>query len=177
MESDIAIIGLSGRFPGAQSVAEFWQHLRDGIESVVPLSDEELLRAGIARETFERPGYVRAHAPLAGVDLFDAAFFEMTPREAAMIDPQQRIFLECAWETLETAGYDPQRFAGRIGVFGGSGMNTYLLRNVLSNPNCVDPDAHFSIAVANSQEDVDAFASATRPAAIAPTLRASCRPP
>ena len=152
LESDIAIIGLSGRFPGAPSIVEFWRNLRDGVESIVPLSEEELLRAGIDRSTFEQPEYVRAHAPLEGVELFDAAFFEMTPREAAMVDPQQRVFLECAWETLEVAGYNPGCFRARIGIFGGSGMNTYLLRNVLSNPDTVEPDSHFSIAVANDKD-------------------------
>jgi acyl transferase domain-containing protein len=152
LESDIAIIGLSGRFPGAPSIVEFWRNLRDGVESIVPLGEEELLRAGIDRSTFEQPEYVRAHAPLEGVELFDAAFFEMTPREAAMVDPQQRVFLECAWETLEVAGYNPGCFRARIGIFGGSGMNTYLLRNVLSNPDTVEPDSHFSIAVANDKD-------------------------
>jgi acyl transferase domain-containing protein len=124
MDSDVAIVGVSGRFPGAENIDEFWRNLRDGMESIRTLSVEELAAAGVERSMLGDPHYVRAHAPLAGVEFFDAGFFGMTPREAAMIDPQQRLFLECAWETLEGAGYDPERFAGRIGVYAGAGMNT-----------------------------------------------------
>ncbi|MGW3564805.1 beta-ketoacyl [acyl carrier protein] synthase domain-containing protein, partial [Streptomyces sp. NPDC000941] len=117
---------MAGRFPGARNLTEFWANLRDGVESIVPLSDEELLSAGVAPDVFNQPGYVRAVARFDGVDLFDAEFFGYTAAEARVMDPQHRLFLETAWESLEHAGYDAARYDGSIGVYAGAGANRYL---------------------------------------------------
>ncbi|MFI1337686.1 beta-ketoacyl synthase N-terminal-like domain-containing protein, partial [Streptomyces sp. NPDC020845] len=122
----IAIVGMAGRFPGARNLTEFWSNLRDGVESIVPLSDEELLSAGVAPDVFNQPGYVRAVARFDGVDLFDAEFFGYTAAEARVMDPQHRLFLETAWEALEHAGCDAARYDGSIGVYAGAGANRYL---------------------------------------------------
>ncbi len=134
---EVAIIGLSGRFPGARNVAEFWQNLREGIEGISFFAHEELKTAGISEELLQSPNYIRAKGVLDDVDLFDASFFGFTPREAEVMDPQQRLFLECAWEALEQAGYDFEDRNERVGVYGGSGMSTYLLVNLLSNPDLI----------------------------------------
>jgi phthiocerol/phenolphthiocerol synthesis type-I polyketide synthase E len=128
---DIALIGMSGRFPGARSVDEFWRNLRSGIESISFFSDEELKEAGIDPSLLTDPNYVKASAILDGSDLFDASFFGYSPREAEMMDPQHRLFLECAWKALENAGYDADRYDGPIGVYAGASMNTYLLHSSL----------------------------------------------
>lgn len=128
----IAIIGMSCRFPGARNAEIFWQNLRDGVESITFFSDEELRAVGIDANWLKAPNYIKAAPVLEDVELFDATFFNINAREAEVMDPQQRIFLECAWEALENAGYDPERHEGRIGVYGGSGMNTYLLNNLAS---------------------------------------------
>src|ERR1051325_8945810 len=104
----VAIVGMAGRFPGADSIAQFWRNLRDGIESITPFADEELQAAGVDPALLLRPDYVKAGAVLEGVDLFDARFFGFSPREAETLDPQHRIFLECAWEAMENAGYNCQ---------------------------------------------------------------------
>jgi acyl transferase domain-containing protein/acyl carrier protein len=127
-EFDIAVIGMAGRFPGARSIAEFWRNLRDGTESIVPHSREELLRAGISRNFLDHPNAVWVSSNLEDIDLFDASFFGYSPSEAELIDPQQRLFLECAWEALEDAAYDPFTYSGLIGLFAGAGMNSYLMR-------------------------------------------------
>lgn len=123
----IAVIGMSGRFPGARTIEEFWENLCAGRESITRFSDEELLEAGVRPEITNHPMYVKAKGVIEGIDLFDADFFGYSPRDAKTIDPQQRLFLECAWEALERAGYDPGRYRGRIGVYAGATLNTYLL--------------------------------------------------
>ncbi len=128
----IAIVGLSGRFPGAGDVDAFWTNLRDGVESVTHFAEEELDRVAIDPAELADPGYVRARGVLDDVEGFDAAFFDLTPREASITDPQQRLFLECAWEALETAGYNPRKYEGAIGVFAGAGANSYMLFNLAS---------------------------------------------
>ena len=124
----IAIIGMAGRFPGAGNPDELWENLRAGVESVRFFSGEDLLAAGVDPELLENPLYVRAGSVIDDIDLFDAALFGYSPREAEVMDPQQRIFLECAWEALESAACDPHRYPGRIGVFAGSNLSTYLLQ-------------------------------------------------
>jgi amino acid adenylation domain-containing protein/non-ribosomal peptide synthase protein (TIGR01720 family) len=128
----VAIVGMAGRFPGAHDVEAFWTNLRNGVESISFFTDEELVAAGVPKAWLEDPNYVKARGSLEGADLFDAALFGYTPREAQLIDPQQRVFLECAWEALERAGYDPERFAGLIGVYAGATGNTYVA-NLRSN--------------------------------------------
>ncbi|WP_437646492.1 type I polyketide synthase [Sorangium sp. So ce362] len=123
---ELAIIGMAGRFPGARDVAAFWQNLCAGVESVAILTDEELLAAGVDPALIARPDYVRARAVLGDIDLFDAELFGFTPREAAALDPQHRLFLECAWEAFENAGIDPERARGPVGVYAGSSLSGYL---------------------------------------------------
>ncbi|MGQ0584653.1 MAG: aminotransferase class III-fold pyridoxal phosphate-dependent enzyme, partial [Reyranella sp.] len=130
-ENAIAIIGVSGRFPGADDLEQFWANIRAGKISVSRFSDAELEDA-FPPDIRNAANFVRARPILANVDKFDAGFFGMLPREAALTDPQHRLLLECAWSALEDAGYDPARFAGAIGVFAGCSMNTYLLTNVLA---------------------------------------------
>ncbi|WP_437917387.1 SDR family NAD(P)-dependent oxidoreductase [Sorangium sp. So ce302] len=132
LEGAIAIIGMAGRFPGARDVGELWRNLRDGVESVTFFSEEELLASGVDPALLATPGYVRAGAVLKGVDEFDASFFGISRREAELTDPQHRIFLENAWEAIESAGYDPHAYEGSIGVFAGASVSTYLLRELLS---------------------------------------------
>ena len=128
----IAVIGMAGRFPGAANVDAFWDNLRNGVESIRVFSHDELEAAGVPESLIADPRYVRARGVLDGVELFDAGFFGYTPREAEVMDPQHRVFLECAWEALERSGYDPARYGGLIGVFAGANLNTYA-GNLLSN--------------------------------------------
>ncbi|HSS47829.1 MAG TPA: beta-ketoacyl synthase N-terminal-like domain-containing protein, partial [Thermoanaerobaculia bacterium] len=130
-ENAIAVIGMAGRFPGAPTLERFWENLRDGVESVSFFTAEELLAAGVDPALLADPAYVRARAVFDGIADFDAAFFGFTPREAEVMDPQHRVFLECAWEALEDAGCDPARCRGRIGVWAGSGASSYLIANLL----------------------------------------------
>ncbi len=130
----IAVIGMAGRFPGARDVEELWTCLRNGTESISEFTDDELTAAGVDPAVFSDPRYVRRRPVLEEADLFDAPFFGYTPREASVMDPQHRLFLETAWETLERAGYDSWRYDGAIGVFGGSNFSSYLL-NLLGDPD------------------------------------------
>jgi phthiocerol/phenolphthiocerol synthesis type-I polyketide synthase E len=122
----IAIVGMAGRFPGANNVEELWTNLAHGVESIAILTQEEMRSAGIPETISKLPGYVNAAPLLDGVDLFDAQFFGFSARDAALTDPQHRLFLETAWQALEDAGYDPARFPGAIGVFGGCELSSYL---------------------------------------------------
>jgi amino acid adenylation domain-containing protein len=132
--NDIAIIGMAGRFPGADSVAELWEKLCRGEETIRRYSDEELLAAGIPPETLQSPNYVKAGGTLHNPEYFDAEFFGYLQREAALTDPQQRIFLEAAYSALEDAGCDASRFNGKIGVFAGVGRNAYLIQHIAAHP-------------------------------------------
>ena len=125
-EFDIAIVGMSGRFPGARNVDEFWHNLAEGIESITRFSDQELLKCGVPASCLSNPSYVKAAPILEEPGHFDAAFFGFSPMEARTMDPQHRILLELAYGALENAGYDPHRYQGRIGVFTGSALNTYF---------------------------------------------------
>ncbi|MFE0043488.1 type I polyketide synthase [Streptomyces albireticuli] len=136
--NQVAVIGMAGRFPGAPDVDTFWRNLEEGRESVVALSDEELLESGVGPAELGDPHYVRAKGVLEDADRFDAGFFGYSPREAELMDPQQRVFLECAWTALESAGCDPSTFEGRIGVFAGSSLNSYLLFNIARNRRLFD---------------------------------------
>ncbi|MCL4176655.1 MAG: amino acid adenylation domain-containing protein [Verrucomicrobia bacterium] len=132
----IAIVGMAGRFPKARHIDEFWRNLCNGVEGISFFTREELAASGVTVPN-DDPNCVRARGILEGADLFDAAFFGFTPREAEVMDPQHRVFLECAWEALEDAACDPARFDGAIGVFAGMSMNTYLAHNVLTHPEIV----------------------------------------
>jgi amino acid adenylation domain-containing protein/thioester reductase-like protein len=123
--SDIAIIGMVGRFEHATTLEQFWHSLRDGTELITFFSAQELLSTGLDPAIVNHPNYVLAGGYMPDIDLFDAAFFDITPREAAQTDPQHRLFLECAWGALENAGYTPTTYQGRIGVYAGASSNRY----------------------------------------------------
>ncbi|AFZ36199.1 6-deoxyerythronolide-B synthase [Stanieria cyanosphaera PCC 7437] len=132
-EESIAIIGMDGRFPGAKNIEQFWENLKAGRESITQLTDDQLLASGVDKTVINDPNYVKAGAFLEDIDLFDANFFGYNPQEASALDPQHRIFLECAYSALENAGYNPDKYTGKIGIFAGVGWNNYLLFNL--NPN------------------------------------------
>ncbi|MBW4506975.1 MAG: SDR family NAD(P)-dependent oxidoreductase [Scytonematopsis contorta HA4267-MV1] len=123
---EVAIIGMAGRFPGAKNIAEFWQNLHSGVESISIFTDEELASTGINQSLLNDKNYVKSGYILEDTELFDANFFDFNPKEAETTDPQQRIFLECAWEALENAGYDSMRCESRIGIYAGTSENNYL---------------------------------------------------
>ena len=123
---DIAVIGLACRFPGSHDSTAFWTNLRNGVESISTLSEDDLRSADVQERLRQDPNYVRMRGLIEGIDLFDAEFFGVPPKEAELMDPQHRLFLECAWETFEHAGYDPDRFQGSIGVYAGSSTSGYL---------------------------------------------------
>ncbi len=149
---EIAIIGMAGRFPGARNLDEFWQNLRDGVESITFFTDEEAIAAGVDPALVKNPHYVKANGVLEDVDLFDAAFFGFNPREAEIMDPQHRLFLECAWEALENAGYDPETFDGLIGVYAGASLSTYLLFHLLPNRELVESLHSDQLAIGNGRD-------------------------
>ncbi len=132
--TDIAVVGMAGRFPGAPTIGHFWKNLRDGVESVKFFSEEELLEAGESPEMLRNPAYVKACPVLEGIDRFDAGFFGFSPKDAAIMDPQHRFFLETAWHAFEDAGYVPGRYPGPVGVFASCGMNTYMMYHLVPNP-------------------------------------------
>jgi len=149
---DIAVVGMAGRFPGARDLAQLWRNLRDGVESVTWLSDEELLAAGTAPELLANPRFVRAASLLDGVESFDAPFFGYSAHEAAIMDPQQRLFLEHAWAALEDAGHLPARFDGLIGVYAGVAWNTYLLANLTTHPELFAGGGGFQVFITNDKD-------------------------
>ncbi|MFT5386758.1 MAG: 3-oxoacyl-(acyl-carrier-protein) synthase, partial [Saprospiraceae bacterium] len=144
---DIAIIGLSVRFPGAKDLEEFWQNLIQAKDISREFTAEELLAEGIDPQTINDPDYIRRGMYLEDADCFDAEFFGYLPKEAALMDPQHRVFLECAYASLEDAGYDPERTNLNIGVFGGVARNTYLINNVLTHPNYFNSLDDFQLGI------------------------------
>ena len=134
----IAIIGMAGQFPGAKTVTEFWRNLRDGRESISFFEDEELIAAGVDPSLVHSPSYVKANPVLDGIDQFDADFFDLSPIEAAVTDPQHRLFLESSWSALEHAGYDPSAYEGWIGVYAGGHLSTYLLRSLIDHRSYIE---------------------------------------
>jgi acyl transferase domain-containing protein len=152
MTEHIAIIGLSGRFPGADDAEAFWRNLRDGVESISDLTDAELAAAGVDLARAARPDYVRRAGVLDGIERFDARFFGFSPREAELLDPQHRLFLEEAWKALEDAGVDPGRPPGRIGVFAGTGLAAYLVDHVAPRRETLEPAGAYQAAVANDKD-------------------------
>ena len=150
-----AVIGMAGRFPESPSVAALWQNLLARRECITRFAPEELEPARredmLARSS---ANYVRARGVLAGVDEFDEEFFGFTPKEAEILDPQQRLFMQAAWEAIEHAGYDPQRFDGPIGVFAGATTNSYHLQNLLSRSDVTDPLGPMMIMMGNANDYV-----------------------
>ncbi len=150
--NDIAIIGMSGRFPGAPDIDTFWQNLRDGVESITFFSDDALKEMGVPDAYLHAPNFVKASPVLDDIVQFDAAFFGYAPREAELLDPQHRLFLEQAWLALENAGYAPHTFPGLIGVFAGTSLSTYLLFNILTNPALSDGENSFEVMIGNDKD-------------------------
>ncbi len=132
-DNAIAVVGMAGRFPGANNVSDFWDNLRRGEESIVTLSEQDLRAAGIGDEVLANPGYVRRAPLVDGFDEFDADFFGFPPQLARKLDPQHRLFLQCAWHAFEDAGCDPAQFDGSIGVYGTSSPSGYLMHNLASH--------------------------------------------
>jgi acyl transferase domain-containing protein/thioesterase domain-containing protein len=151
--NDIAITGMALRVPGASTVDEFWRNLREGRESIRTLTDEELVAAGESPARMTNPNYVRRTADLDGMEMFDAEFFGLSPKEAAIMDPQHRQFLECAWEAMEDAGRTPNTIAGPVGVFAGCGMGSYFYFNVCSNRQLVDQVGMFLLRHTGNDKD------------------------
>ncbi|NET03599.1 MAG: SDR family oxidoreductase [Symploca sp. SIO2B6] len=149
---DIAIIGMSCRVPGAKDINSFWHNLRKGVESISFFSDSELESVGIDRALLNNPNYVKAFGKLSEIELFDASFFGFSAKEAQIMDPQHRLFLECAWEAIESAGYDPERYEGSIGVYAGAGMNTYVLNNLAQQLDLSEPVENYQVMVGNDKD-------------------------
>ncbi|MDN5786797.1 type I polyketide synthase [Pseudorhodobacter sp.] len=152
-DNDIAIIGMAAHLPGAATVAQYWSNLAAGVENIRHLSEAELLAAGESPERLRHRNYVPAAAPLEGFDHFDAEFFGFSPKEAAILDPQHRQFLEVAWEALEDAGHPPESFPGAIGVYGGCGMGSYFYFNLCSNPDLVENTGMFLLRHTGNDKD------------------------
>src|SRR5450432_1156581 len=150
----IALIGMSGRFPGARNVLEFWQNIAHGVKSIRSFSDAELLEAGVDPALLTQPNYVKAGSPLADVDLFDASFFKFSPREAEIADPQQRVLLECAWEAIEDAGYNPETYQDLIGVFTGSAFSAYFLQHVYANTELMNVIGGLQASIGNDKDSL-----------------------
>ena len=151
-ELEIAVIGMAGRFPEAESVDEFWRNLCAGVEAISSFTDEQLASFGISPAVYKNPDFVKAAPVLNSMEEFDAEFFGYSPREARLMDPQHRLFLECAWSAMETAGYAPDNCQILTGVYGGSSLSSYLLYNIL--PNLRDPHAEdtFQAMIGNDKD-------------------------
>jgi len=150
--TEIAIIGMVGRFPGAPDLEAFWRNLRDGVESIDHFTEEELLSHGIEEAAVVHPRYVKARGVVDGAELFDADFFGYSPREAEIMDPQHRLFLEGAWEAMETAGYASEEEAGPVGVFGSVGMSSYMLNNLMSRPELLRTVGGFRAGIGGDKD-------------------------
>ncbi|WP_420128651.1 beta-ketoacyl synthase N-terminal-like domain-containing protein [Longimicrobium sp.] len=145
----VAVIGMAGRFPGAADVERFWENLRDGVHSITFFDAEE----------GDDPAHVRAAGVLEGIDRFDAAFFGFSPRDAEMLDPQQRLFLETAWEALENAGHVPGSEREAVAVYAGSARSDYLAFNLLTRPDVVESAGHFALELLNERTFLPSRAS------------------
>ena len=152
-ETDIAVVGMAAHLPGAADVSAYWANLAAGVESIRLLSEEELLAAGESPARLRKANYVPAAAILDGFETFDAEFFGFSPKEAAILDPQHRQFLEVAWEALENAGHPPENFKGAIGVYAGCGMGSYFYFNLCSNRDLVDQTGMFLLRHTGNDKD------------------------
>ncbi|RKH28703.1 acyltransferase domain-containing protein [Corallococcus sp. CA041A] len=153
-EERIAIVGLSGRFPGARTLEGFWEMLRRGGDARRVPTDAELDDAGVPQALRAHPQWVRSSYVLEGATDFDAGLFGYSPREAELMDPQQRIFMECAWESLDNAGYDPGRFKGAVAVYASVSLSSYLLRALMRQPDLMDAAGSFGVMLANDKDYV-----------------------
>ncbi len=156
-DSALAIVGMSGRFPGARDVAELWANLLDGTPGLRLITDEELAEAGVDPAAAAHPDYVRVGGPVADLDQFDAGAFGFNPREAETLDPQHRMFLECAWEALESAGYCPVEPGPQVGVFGGCAYPDYLADHLM--PMAGEPGGTLLLAIGNERDSLTSLVS------------------
>jgi acyl transferase domain-containing protein len=152
-QTSIAIVGMACYLPDAATPYQFWRNLVEGRESVRNYSEEALRAAGVSESDLADPAYVRAGVSLEGYDQFDPAFFGLSPREARVMDPQHRKFLECAWSALEDAGHTPGAASGNIAVFAGSGMHWYLIKNVMTRPDLVAEMGEFLVRHTANDKD------------------------
>ncbi len=152
-DTDIAIVGMAAHLPGAPSIEAFWDNLSSGISSISELDKEDLIAGGESPARLHHKNYVPFSASLDGFDMFDAEFFGFSPKEAAIMDPQHRQFLEVSWEALENAGHPPEKFDGPIGAFGGCGMGSYFYFNICSNPDLVDDVGMFLLRHTGNDKD------------------------
>ncbi|MEM8976245.1 MAG: type I polyketide synthase, partial [Pseudomonadota bacterium] len=151
--NDIAIIGMALRVPGARNPQQFWENLRDGVESIRDLTEEELIAAGESPERFNRKNYIARAAEMPAMECFDADFFGMSPKEALIMDPQHRQFLECAWEATENATRAPESIEGPVGMFAGCGMGSYFYFNVCSHRDLVEQTGMFLLRHTGNDKD------------------------
>jgi acyl transferase domain-containing protein len=153
LETAVAVVGMSGRFPGSRDLRGFWRNLREGVESLSFIPDAELEASGVDPELIRNPAYVKAAPLLQDMEMFDAGFFGFSPRDASIMDPQQRHFLELCWEALEDSGYTPEGVRGSVGVFASSGANAYLWQNLMSNPDLVREVGFFLLRHTGNDKD------------------------
>jgi phthiocerol/phenolphthiocerol synthesis type-I polyketide synthase E len=147
----VAIVGMAGRFPGAEDLDGFWRNIAEGVESLEAPSDADLDAAGVTPAIRSQPNYVRLSTSLDGAADFDAGFFGLSPRDAQIVDPQHRIFLECAWEALENAGYAIGATDNAVGVYAGASMNTYLFQ-ILRDPALVESVGRYQLMLGNDKD-------------------------
>ncbi len=147
----VAIIGMAGRFPKAGNLEELWANLRHGADCIQDLGDDDLRESGLDPASLP-PNYVKCAATVDGIELFDAGFFGFSPREAEILDPQSRLFLECAWEALESAGYVSESYPGWTGVFAGVSLPAYLMSNLMNNPAVLATVDPFELLLANDRD-------------------------
>lgn len=151
---DIAIVGLECQFPGAENKEQYWENLKNGVESIQPVTEEELRRAGVPEKVFSKPNYVKAASCIDNYDYFAADFFGYSKREAEMMDPQHRLFLEICYHALEDAGYDTQQYDGKVGVFAGGTFNSYLLNNILKGRSMDGSAEKFFMQISNDKDNL-----------------------
>ncbi|MFC7643981.1 beta-ketoacyl synthase N-terminal-like domain-containing protein [Streptosporangium lutulentum] len=135
----IAIVGMAARVPGAADIGEFWRNLVDGVESITTFTREEQVARGVPEEDVDDPSWVSKAPYVEGYDQFDAELFGLTAREAEILNPHHRLFLESCYSALNDAGTDPARYDGAIGVYAGTGGNQYLWENLARNKRCGTP--------------------------------------
>ena len=152
-QSGIAIVGMSCRFPKARTPEQFWENLQNGVECVTEFTKEDLKESGVDPAILNHPAYVNKGIVLEDVEMFDASFFNFSPRDAEIIDPQHRLFLECASEALENAGYDPETYKGLIGVYGGVDISLYVF-NIYSNPEVMQTVGMYTITLHNDKDSL-----------------------
>lgn len=150
----LAVVGMACQLPGAANISEYWEKILNAEKCFTTFTNEQLKQSGVGEELINNPNYIRTKGVIPNIDLFDADFFEFTPKDAMVTDPQHRLFLECAWEALEDAGYDSEQYKGKIGVFGGQGMNDYLHFNILPNLEKQLSASTLRLAIGNDKDSM-----------------------